>query len=174
MLACRSRNDKRQLQCARRCRFRKCRAHISEGFSAASTNEIARRANLSKTTFYSRFPTKERLFQSGSNECVCSSAKLNVGLRGAFERRVGRRQQRRHVDHEQDVYESAVLGAIHGHRIFPLLLPVIPRIWSVRIAHRNLSASMCRARKMRAFNAALPMPRARHVSAADNPFRTRS
>ncbi|HEY4045227.1 MAG TPA: TetR/AcrR family transcriptional regulator [Acidobacteriaceae bacterium] len=35
---------------------------ISEGFSAASTNEIARRANSSKTTFYSRFPTKERLF----------------------------------------------------------------------------------------------------------------
>src|SRR5260370_40890708 len=34
----------------------------SEGFSAASTNEIARRANSSKTTFYSRFPTKERLF----------------------------------------------------------------------------------------------------------------
>jgi TetR/AcrR family transcriptional regulator, mexJK operon transcriptional repressor len=35
---------------------------ISEGFSAASTNEIARRANSSKTTFYSRFPTKEKLF----------------------------------------------------------------------------------------------------------------
>src|SRR5258708_16326718 len=35
---------------------------ISEGFSAASTNEIARRANSSKTTFYSRFPTKEHLF----------------------------------------------------------------------------------------------------------------
>jgi len=35
---------------------------ISEGFSAASTNEIARRANSSKSTFYSRFPTKERLF----------------------------------------------------------------------------------------------------------------
>jgi TetR/AcrR family transcriptional regulator, mexJK operon transcriptional repressor len=35
---------------------------ISEGFSAASTNEIARRANSSKTTFYSRFPTKEELF----------------------------------------------------------------------------------------------------------------
>jgi len=35
---------------------------ISEGFSAASTNEIARRANSSKTTFYSRFPTKEQLF----------------------------------------------------------------------------------------------------------------
>jgi TetR/AcrR family transcriptional regulator of autoinduction and epiphytic fitness len=35
---------------------------ISMGFSAASTNEIARRANSSKTTFYSRFPTKEQLF----------------------------------------------------------------------------------------------------------------
>jgi len=35
---------------------------ISEGFSAASTNEIARRANSSKTTFYSRFATKEQLF----------------------------------------------------------------------------------------------------------------
>src|SRR5712692_195893 len=35
---------------------------ISEGFSVASTNEIARRANSSKTTFYSRFPTKEQLF----------------------------------------------------------------------------------------------------------------
>jgi len=35
---------------------------ISEGFSAASTNDIARRANSSKTTFYSRFPTKEQLF----------------------------------------------------------------------------------------------------------------
>jgi TetR/AcrR family transcriptional regulator, mexJK operon transcriptional repressor len=33
-----------------------------EGFAAASTNEIARRANSSKTTFYSRFPTKEKLF----------------------------------------------------------------------------------------------------------------
>jgi TetR/AcrR family transcriptional regulator, mexJK operon transcriptional repressor len=35
---------------------------VSEGFSAASMNEIARRANSSKTTFYSRFPTKEALF----------------------------------------------------------------------------------------------------------------
>jgi TetR/AcrR family transcriptional regulator, mexJK operon transcriptional repressor len=35
---------------------------LSEGFAAASTNEIARRANSSKTTFYSRFPTKEQLF----------------------------------------------------------------------------------------------------------------
>ena len=35
---------------------------ISEGFSAASTNEMARRANSSKTTFYSRFPTKKQLF----------------------------------------------------------------------------------------------------------------
>jgi TetR/AcrR family transcriptional repressor of mexJK operon len=35
---------------------------IAEGFAAASTNEMARRANASKTTFYSRFPTKEDLF----------------------------------------------------------------------------------------------------------------
>lgn len=35
---------------------------IAQGFDAASTNEIARRANASKTTFYSRFPTKEILF----------------------------------------------------------------------------------------------------------------
>src|SRR5260370_37935251 len=35
---------------------------VSEGFSAASTNEIARRANSSKTTFYSRLPTTEQLF----------------------------------------------------------------------------------------------------------------
>jgi TetR/AcrR family transcriptional regulator, mexJK operon transcriptional repressor len=35
---------------------------IQHGFEGASTNEIARRANCSKTTFYSRFPTKERLF----------------------------------------------------------------------------------------------------------------
>jgi TetR/AcrR family transcriptional regulator, mexJK operon transcriptional repressor len=35
---------------------------IEHGFEAASTNEIARRANSSKTTFYSRFPTKEKLF----------------------------------------------------------------------------------------------------------------
>jgi TetR/AcrR family transcriptional regulator, mexJK operon transcriptional repressor len=35
---------------------------IDEGFAAASTNQIARLANASKTTFYSRFPTKEELF----------------------------------------------------------------------------------------------------------------
>jgi len=35
---------------------------IEHGFEGASTNEIARRANCSKTTFYSRFPTKEKLF----------------------------------------------------------------------------------------------------------------
>ena len=35
---------------------------IANGFSAASTNDIARKANASKTTFYSRFPTKETLF----------------------------------------------------------------------------------------------------------------
>ena len=35
---------------------------IADGFAAASINEMARRANASKTTFYSRFPTKEELF----------------------------------------------------------------------------------------------------------------
>jgi TetR/AcrR family transcriptional repressor of mexJK operon len=35
---------------------------VEHGFEGASTNEIARRANCSKTTFYSRFPTKEKLF----------------------------------------------------------------------------------------------------------------
>lgn len=35
---------------------------LSEGFNGASTNAIARRANASKATFYSRFPTKEDLF----------------------------------------------------------------------------------------------------------------
>jgi len=36
----------------------------SSFFAAASTNEIARRANSSKTTIYSRFPTKEQLFRA--------------------------------------------------------------------------------------------------------------
>jgi TetR/AcrR family transcriptional repressor of mexJK operon len=35
---------------------------IAEGFAAASINEMARRANASKATFYSRFPTKQDLF----------------------------------------------------------------------------------------------------------------
>jgi TetR/AcrR family transcriptional repressor of mexJK operon len=35
---------------------------IADGFVAASTNKIARLANASKTTFYSRFATKEDLF----------------------------------------------------------------------------------------------------------------
>lgn len=35
---------------------------IEQGFQAASTNEIARRANSSKTTLYSRFFTKKDLF----------------------------------------------------------------------------------------------------------------
>jgi TetR/AcrR family transcriptional regulator, mexJK operon transcriptional repressor len=35
---------------------------VAEGFSAASMNEIARRANCSKETFYARFPGKEHLF----------------------------------------------------------------------------------------------------------------
>ena len=35
---------------------------IEHGFESASTNEIARRANCSKTTLYARYPTKEKLF----------------------------------------------------------------------------------------------------------------
>jgi len=35
---------------------------VERGFEGASTNEIARRANCSKTTLYSRYPTKEKLF----------------------------------------------------------------------------------------------------------------
>jgi len=35
---------------------------IERGFEGASTNEIARRANCSKTTLYTRYPTKEKLF----------------------------------------------------------------------------------------------------------------
>src|SRR5215472_3265166 len=35
---------------------------VEHGFEGASTNEIARRANCSKTTLYCRFPTKEELF----------------------------------------------------------------------------------------------------------------
>lgn len=35
---------------------------IEHGFESASTNEIARRANCSKTTLYTRYPTKEKLF----------------------------------------------------------------------------------------------------------------
>ena len=37
-------------------------AFIAGGFEGASVNEIARRANASKTTLYSRFPTKQKLF----------------------------------------------------------------------------------------------------------------
>ena len=37
-------------------------AFIAAGFEGASVNEIARKANASKTTLYSRFPTKQELF----------------------------------------------------------------------------------------------------------------
>ena len=37
---------------------------ISQGFEAASISAIAREANASKTTLYSRFPTKEDLFMA--------------------------------------------------------------------------------------------------------------
>ena len=37
---------------------------ISQGFQAASISAIAREANASKTTLYSRFPTKEDLFMA--------------------------------------------------------------------------------------------------------------
>ena len=39
---------------------------IAEGFAAASTNKIARLARASKTTFYSRFPTKGRPLPGGN------------------------------------------------------------------------------------------------------------
>lgn len=35
---------------------------LEQGYAAASTQTIARRANASKTTFYARFPSKEDLF----------------------------------------------------------------------------------------------------------------
>jgi TetR/AcrR family transcriptional regulator of autoinduction and epiphytic fitness len=35
---------------------------LANGFAGASMNEIARLSNSSKTTFYARFPTKEKLF----------------------------------------------------------------------------------------------------------------
>lgn len=35
---------------------------MEHGFEGASTNEIAKRANCSKTTLYARFPTKQDLF----------------------------------------------------------------------------------------------------------------
>ena len=35
---------------------------LARGFEGASTNEIARRANCSKTTLYTRYQTKEKLF----------------------------------------------------------------------------------------------------------------
>jgi TetR/AcrR family transcriptional regulator, mexJK operon transcriptional repressor len=35
---------------------------LANGFASASMNEIARLSNSSKTTFYARFPTKEKLF----------------------------------------------------------------------------------------------------------------
>lgn len=38
------------------------RVFLANGFAAASMNEIARLSNSSKTTFYARFPTKEKLF----------------------------------------------------------------------------------------------------------------
>ena len=36
---------------------------VEKGFEAASVGEIAKRAKASKGTFYSRFPTKEKLFE---------------------------------------------------------------------------------------------------------------
>jgi TetR/AcrR family transcriptional repressor of mexJK operon len=38
------------------------RVFLANGFAGASMNEIARLSNSSKTTFYARFPTKEKLF----------------------------------------------------------------------------------------------------------------
>jgi TetR/AcrR family transcriptional regulator, mexJK operon transcriptional repressor len=43
---------------------------IAEGFSAASTSEMARRANCSKATLYSRFPAKEDLLTAVIERCM--------------------------------------------------------------------------------------------------------
>ncbi len=48
---------------------------IERGFEGASTNEIARRANCSKTTLYCRFPTKQELFIAVLDRCMTAMFK---------------------------------------------------------------------------------------------------
>jgi TetR/AcrR family transcriptional regulator, mexJK operon transcriptional repressor len=72
---------------------------ISEGFSAASTNEIARRANSSKTTFYSRFPTKEHLFL----------AVIERRIDGIFQQVTGTLPEERPIEETLQKFGSALI-----------------------------------------------------------------
>ena len=72
---------------------------ISEGFSAASTNEIARRANSSKTTFYSRFPTKEHLFL----------AVIERRINGIFQQVAGTLPDERPIEEALQKFGSALI-----------------------------------------------------------------
>jgi TetR/AcrR family transcriptional repressor of mexJK operon len=72
---------------------------ISEGFSAASTNEIARRANSSKTTFYSRFPTKEHLFL----------AVIERRIDGIFQQVAGTLPEERPIEETLQKFGSALI-----------------------------------------------------------------
>jgi TetR/AcrR family transcriptional regulator, mexJK operon transcriptional repressor len=72
---------------------------ISEGFSAASTNEIARRANSSKTTFYSRFPTKEHLFL----------AVIERRINGIFQQVAGSLPEERPIEETLQKFGSALI-----------------------------------------------------------------
>jgi TetR/AcrR family transcriptional regulator, mexJK operon transcriptional repressor len=72
---------------------------ISEGFSAASTNEIARRANSSKTTFYSRFPTKEHLFL----------AVIERRINGIFQQVAGSLPEERPIEEALQKFGSALI-----------------------------------------------------------------
>jgi TetR/AcrR family transcriptional regulator, mexJK operon transcriptional repressor len=72
---------------------------ISEGFSAASTNEIARRANSSKTTFYSRFPTKEHLFL----------AVIERRIDGIFQQVAGSLPEERPIEETLQKFGSALI-----------------------------------------------------------------
>ena len=72
---------------------------ISEGFSAASTNEIARRANSSKTTFYSRFPTKEHLFL----------AVIERRINGIFQQIAGSLPEERSIEESLQQFGSALI-----------------------------------------------------------------
>jgi TetR/AcrR family transcriptional regulator, mexJK operon transcriptional repressor len=72
---------------------------ISDGFSAASTNEIARRANSSKTTFYSRFPTKEHLFL----------AVIERRIDGIFQQVAGSLPEERPIEETLQKFGSALI-----------------------------------------------------------------
>jgi AcrR family transcriptional regulator len=72
---------------------------LSDGFSAASTNEIARRANSSKTTFYSRFPTKEHLFL----------AVIDRRINGIFQQVAGSLPEERPIEEALQKFGSALI-----------------------------------------------------------------